>query len=359
MRRHGSSELTGLVVAGLVAFFAVLGFLPGSLAIGPAIQPALNNPETLVLTASNASYLSPVTLAEVSGARIEETRTLTPDAGAGSSTVAVWTATTSDKDTGHNLQLEPTSRTFAVDRATGQLVSCCGANIDGNQLIRQSGLSGYVFPAGTRRQAYEIYNTALERPEPAVYSGSGTIDGIPAYRYTQDITAARAGFSPLSSTDPELYSARDSYWVDPETGALLAITADEDLYLAGPVAGPAATASAAPRLFDADLTTTRATVAQLAAQDLSVRREITVARDLHLACLVLAIASAVIAWYTLSRRRPPPAPRHPHTRKRQGTFRRQKITETIPAPSSMSSSRLAVPWRRGSPEKSADAGSLI
>jgi hypothetical protein len=355
MTRYGTSDLTGPVVAGLAAFFAVLGFLPGSLAIGPAVQPALNNPETLVLTAADASYLNPVTLAEVTGARIDETDTVTPD-DAGSSSVAVWTVTTSDYDVTHQRQLEPVSRTFAIDRATTQLVSCCGANINGNLLIRQSGLSGYEFPAGTRKQAYDVFDTVLDRPEPAAYSGSGTIDGIPAYRYTEDITAARAGFSPLSSTDPELYSANDSYWVDPETGAVLAITADEDLYLASPAA---TTSAAARRLFDADLTTTRATVAQLAAQDRSVRREITVARDLHLACLVLAIASAVIAWYTLSRRRPPPAPRHPRTRKRQGVFRRQRITEAIPPPSSMSSSGPAAPWRRRNPEKSAGAGSLI
>jgi hypothetical protein len=331
MTRRGASELTGLVVAGVAAFFAVLGFLPGSLAIAPAVQPALNNPETLVLTATRASYLSPVTLAEVSGARIVETDTVTPDVGAGSSSVAVWTVTTSDHDTTHNQQLEPASRTFAVDRATAQLVSCCGANIDGNLLIRQSGLSGYVFPAGTRRQAYDIFSTVLERPEPAVYSGSGTIDGIPAYRYTEDITAARAGVGPLAATDTELYSAHDSYWVDPETGAVLAITADEDLYLAGPAAGSAATGSSAARaLFSADLTTTRATITHLAAQDRGIRHEITVARDVRLACLVLAIAGAVIAWYALSRRKSPPVPDHPHARKRRGKYRRRKTSEAIP-----------------------------
>ena len=331
MTRHGTFELTGLMVAGLAAFFAVLGFLPGSLAIGPAVQPALNNPETLVLTASDASYLNPVTLAEVSGARIEETDTLTPDDNAGGSSVAVWTVTTSDSDTTHHHQLEPASRVFAVDRASAQLVSCCGANIDGNLLIRQSGLSGYVFPAGTRRQAYDIFDTVLQRPEPAVYSGSGTIDGIPVYQYTEDITASRAGFSALSSTDPELYSAHDSYWVDPETGAVLAITADEDLYLASPTAGPAATGSAAaPGLFSADLTTTQATVTHLAAQDRGVRHEITVARDLRLACVVLAIVLAGAAWYALSRRRSPTAPHHPHARKRHGGSGRQQITEPAP-----------------------------
>jgi hypothetical protein len=326
MTRYGTSELTGLVVAGLAAFFAVLGFLPGSLAIGHAVQPALNNPETLVLTAADASYLNPVTLAEVTGARIDETDTVTPD-DAGSSSVAVWTVTTSDYDVTHHQQLEPTSRTFAIDRATTQLVSCCGANINGNLMIRQSGLSGYVFPAGTRRQAYDVFDTVLDRPEPAAYSGSGTIDGIPAYRYTEDTTAARAGFSPLSSTDPELYSANDSYWVDPETGAVLAITADEDLYLASPAATGS---SAAPRLFNADLTTTRATVAHLAAQDRAVRREITVARDLRLACLVLAVVLAGAAWYALSRRQSPPASHHPHARKRHSGNGRQQITEPAP-----------------------------
>jgi hypothetical protein len=332
MTRYGTSELTGLVVAGLAAFFAVLGFLPGSLAVGHAAAPALNNPETLVLTAADASYLNPVTLAEVTGARIDETDTVTPD-DAGSSSVAVWNVTTSDYDVTHQRQLEPVSRTFAIDRATTQLVSCCGANINGNLMIRQSGLSGYVFPAGTRRQAYDVFDTVLGRPEPAAYSGSGTIDGIPAYRYTEDITAARAGFSPLSSTDPELYSANDSYWVDPETGAVLAITADEDLYLASPVAGPAGTTSAAaPRLFDADLTTTRATVAHLAAQDRAVRHEITVARDLRLACLVLAVVLAGAAWYALSRRRSPPASHHPTRGNAHGGNGRQQFTE--PAPNS-------------------------
>jgi hypothetical protein len=323
LTRRGSSESAGLAIAGLAAFFAVLGLLPGSLAIAPAVQPPLDNPEILVLTTTNASYLSPVTLAEVSGARIVETDTVTPDEAAGSSSVAVWTVTSSDYDTTHRQQLEPVSRTFAIDRATGQLVSCCGANIDGDTSVRQSGLSGYVFPAGARRQAYDIFDTVLERPELAAYSGSGTIDGIPAYQYTEDVSAVPAGLGPLSSTGQELYSARDSYWVDPETGAVLAITQDEDLYLGRSATGSAA---ASPPLR-ADLTTDKSTVGQLAARDRAIRREITVARDLRLACLVLAIAGGLIAWYALSRRRPPPAPHHPHARRRHGGNGREQTTE--------------------------------
>jgi hypothetical protein len=321
MTRHGAPEVAGLVAAGLAAFFAVTGLVPDSQILAQGGQPALSNPETLVLTAADASYLSPVTLTEVSGANIDEKETLTPNYGAGSPSVAVWTVTTSFTDATHNQQLEPASRTFAIDRATGQLVDCCGASIDGNLMITQTGLSGYMFPAGARKQAYDVFDTVLDRPEPAAYSGSGTIDGIPAYRYTEAVTAARAGFSPLSATDPELYSARDSFWVDPETGAVLAITAVEDLFLAGP---------AAPRLFDADLTTTDATVTHLADQDRGIRREITVASDLRLACLVLAGVLAAAAWYALSRRQPPPAPRHLRARKQQGKYGQQEITEAVP-----------------------------
>ena len=331
-RRTGHDEprhfqLAGLLAAGLAAFFAATALFPALPVIDYAVPPALSNPETLVLTASDATYLSPVSLAEVSGARIEEADTLTPDDSAGNSSVAVWTVTTSAYDATHHQQLEPVSRTFAIDPATASLVSCCGANIDGNLLIRQSGLSGYMFPAGTRRQAYDVFNIVLDRPEPAAYSGSGTIDGISAYRYTEDITAARAGFSPLSATDPELYSVRNSYWIDPRTGAVLAIDAAEDLYLAS---SPAASGPATSPLFDADLVTTPATVAALAAQDRAVRHDITVARDLRLACLVLAIVLAGVAWLALWRRRSPPASRHPHARKDQSKYRRQKITQEVP-----------------------------
>ena len=147
------------------------------------------------------------------------------------------------------------------------------------------------------------------------------IDGIPAYRYTEDVTGASAGFSPLSATEPQLYSARNSYWVDPQTGAVLAIDEDVDLYLADP-------AAPAPALFDADLATTPATVAYLAARDQAVRHQTKVTRDLRLACLVATIVAAGAAWYALSRRRSPPAARHLNARKRPGEYREQKTTES-------------------------------
>ncbi|HUN32202.1 MAG TPA: porin PorA family protein [Trebonia sp.] len=311
MTRPATREVTGLIAAGLAAFFAVTGLVPGSPLVSYAAQPPLGSPETLVLTASNATYLSPVTLAEVRDARIVQTRTLTPDDNAGSSSVAVWMVTSSDDDTTHHQRLEPSARTFAIDQASGQLVNCCGASINGNPLIRQSGLSGYEFPAGTRKQAYDVFDTVLGRPEPAAYTGTSTIDGIVAYQYTENVVAAQPAFSPLAATGPELYTARNSWWVDPETGAVLAIAVAEDAYLADPSAAP---------VLDADLATTPATVTHLAAQDQSARHQVTVVRDLRLACLVLMVLAAGVAWYALARRRPPPSRPHPRAGRHQGNY---------------------------------------
>ena len=55
---------------------------------------------------------------------------------------------------------------FAFDRRTAQLVNCCGASLNGDTSVRQSGLVGYVFPIGTQKQTYQVYDTTLKRPMP-------------------------------------------------------------------------------------------------------------------------------------------------------------------------------------------------
>ena len=64
------------------------------------------------------------------------------------------------------------TRTFAFDRRTGQLVDCCGASVNGDKSVRQTGLVGYVFPMGTQKQTYQVFDTTLKKTMPFVYSGT-------------------------------------------------------------------------------------------------------------------------------------------------------------------------------------------
>jgi hypothetical protein len=281
-------QVIGLTISGLaIACAAIAVVLGGHLAGQRARSPASER-ETITLTAARASYLSPTRLAEITGAAIEVTDTIRGAAEAGFPQIAVWTEVSSGYDTTNRQPLEPMSRTFAFDRTTAELVNCCDQNINGNAVIPQRGIAGWVFPRTTRKQTYDVFDTTLDEPEPFAYSGTDTVGGIRAYKFEENISAAPAGFSLLSKAEPELYSMHRTYWVDPATGALLKISENEDLYLVRPRTGATVT-----DLFAADLSTTPATVASLVRQDTRGRAAGTAAE--HDPLLFLGLAGALAA----------------------------------------------------------------
>jgi hypothetical protein len=291
MRRR----VAGLTLAVLAILFAAAAVILGSRIAGQVTKRPLSGHQTATLTAAGASYFSPTRLTEITGAALEVTDTITAAASTGYPAVAIWDVHRSVYDTTNHQQLEPMSRTIVFDRRTAGLVNCCGGSIDGDGLIWQDGIAGYAFPVGTRKQTYYVFDPVLDKPEPAAYAGTDIVDGIPAYRFTEDISAAKAGFSPLSSSEPELYSMQRVYWVDPETGMLLNATEDEDLYLVN-----ASTSATVTHLFDADLRTTPATVGRLASLDARGRDEIALLARARLAAYGAAGGLALLAGCLLA-----------------------------------------------------------
>jgi hypothetical protein len=293
-------RVTGLIAAGLAALFATSAVLLCWRAAGQVAWfshgVSRGGRVTAILTATHASYFSPTRLKEITGANLQVTQDITDAAGAGYPAIAIWDVSTSVYDTTNRQRLEPVSATLVFDRTTAELINCCGENVNGNGLIWQSGIAGYAFPADARKQTYDVFDTVLDEPEPFAYSGTDVVDGVPAYRFAENISAAYAGLSPLSSADPELYSVRRVYWVDPETGAVLKITENEDLYLVNPATGYPVT-----HLFDADLSTTPATVARLASRDARGRNEIELLGTVRILFFCLAGVSAVTAGCLLAR----------------------------------------------------------
>jgi hypothetical protein len=293
MTRHA----TGLIAAVLAAFAAASAVFLGWYAAGQAAEVPPGEQVTATLTAAHASYFSPTRLKEITGANLEVTEAITGNTSVSYPGIAIWDVLRSVYDRTNHQRLEPMSRTLVFDRKTAELVNCCGGSVNGNGLIWQSGIAGYVFPPGTRKQTYDVFDTVLDEPAPFAYSGPDAVDGVPAYRFTENVSGAYAGFSPLSSAEPELYSVRRVDWVDPETGAVLKVTEDEDLYLVDPATGTAVT-----QLFDANLSTTPATVARLVSQDARARNEITLVGAVRILSFCLAGAFAVTAAFLLARK---------------------------------------------------------
>ena len=98
------------------------------------------------------SYFSPTLVSEIHGATMRATSTVKGNSSLGTSSTAVWDEFTYLYDTTNKATFQYDTRRFAFDRRTAELVNCCGANVNGNTAIRQSGLVGFLWPFGPSRR---------------------------------------------------------------------------------------------------------------------------------------------------------------------------------------------------------------
>jgi hypothetical protein len=232
---------SGLVLAGLGTCLIVFALLQAFWVTGQVVKFPLNQYATVTLTDPDATYFSAAKLTEMSGVNLEATYTIKGNAAAGSSSTAVWNQFIYVYDQSNKQAVQTITRTFAFDRRTAQLVNCCGANVNGDSSIQQSGYVGYVLPIGTKKQTYDVFDTNLNKPVPFTYAGVGDVDGTQAYKFTVNVAPTQNGTqtvpgslvnqSAASVTLPQFYEVHSTYWIDPVTGALLNVTQNEKLTL--------------------------------------------------------------------------------------------------------------------------------
>jgi hypothetical protein len=297
----------GLVLAGLGAFLILVAILLPTWVTGRVVKFPLNEYETATLAASNASYFSAASLKEETGVSIEATYTIKGDASKGNSSTAVWDEFSYVYDVTNHQPVQQMTRTFAFNRYTGQLVNCCGESLNGDTSARQTGLVGYVFPIGTQKQTYQVFDTTLKRPVPFAYSGTATVDGIQTYEFVENVAPVQVATQPVPGAfvgmkgaivpAPEFDQLHLIYYVDPETGALLDVNQHQTVTLRSPATGATALV-----LFDADLIATPASVRQIVALDSSGRSELTLLTTTLPLVFGIVGAVALIAGIFLGRK---------------------------------------------------------
>jgi hypothetical protein len=297
----------GLVLAGLGAFLILGAILLPTWLVGQVVKFPLNEYETATLAASNASYFSVASLSEKTGVSMEATYTIKGDASKGSSSTAVWNEFSYVYDETNHQVVQEMTRTFAFDRRTGQLVNCCGASVNGVTTVRQTGLVGYVFPIGTQKQTYQVFDTTLKKTMPFVYSGTTSVRGIQAYEFVENVAPTQVtsqtvpgsfvGSAAASVTLGEFDAEHLIYYVDPETGALINVNEQQSTTLR-------TSAAAAPSLvlFDADLIATPASLTEIVGLDSSGRSELTLLETTLPLVLGIVGGVALIAGIFLRRK---------------------------------------------------------
>jgi Porin PorA len=302
-------KVAGFTLAGLGGVLITAAVLLPAYVSGQVVKFPLDEHTTATLAGTGVSYFSQVKLTEMTAVSVQATYTITGDAAAGTSSTAVWDETASVRDLTNGLPVSTMTRRFAFDRHTAELVDCCGANVNGDKAIRQTGLAGNVFPIGTMQQAYQVFDTTLNRAVPFTYSGTARTDGIPTYLFTENVAPTRVatitvpgpffGLKAKTVKLAQMYQIHLTYWVDPRTGALLNVDEKEKVTLRNP-----ATGGTVAVLFDGDLVATPGAVKAIVDLDSSGRTELSLLDTIIPVAAGIAGAVALAAGIFLLVRKP-------------------------------------------------------
>lgn len=291
------------VLAGLGAFFIVLGIMSKLYVPGQAVKFPLNEYSINTLVANNASWFSPKSVSELSNVTLQVTTTTKGDVSSadslGSSQYAVWQnfAATEDTTDHQAVSIPTTADVLAFNRKTGELVNWSGNTVGGKH-VSVSG-QGYVWPLGAKKQNYQVFDTVLLKPVTFVYKGTATTSGISTYVYqanvpptqtgTQQLPGALVGSHAAEVTLPEFYSVQETYYVDPVTGAPISVVRNTQDVLKD--------SSGTTRLvlLSADFKTSPASVASTVKTDNHYRFEIQLATTIvPIIALLLGIILLVV-----------------------------------------------------------------
>jgi hypothetical protein len=281
-------RVLGVVLTGLGAFLLVLALLFRFYLPGQVIKFPLNEYTVSDLTGTNVSYFSEQTLTEVTGATVRAASTVQGDVAAGSSSTAVWNDVTGvfDITSGPSpgTPIGYSSERIAFNRRSGLVENCCGAAI-GTKSVKMSGQE-FVWPIGTQKKNYQVFDTTLLKPETAKFTGTSTVDGMNVDVFvehvvnqkfaTASVPGSLVGMKGQSTvTLPEDLTATNTYYVDPESGSPLKMVEDQTEFLANPSTG-----ASALTLLHGTLTTTPKSIASAANTARSDDNEITWVQDI-------------------------------------------------------------------------------
>ena len=291
-------RVVGLILAGLGAFFLVLAGLVRFYVPGQVVKFPLNEYQVSTLHDSNGSYFSAEKLQELTGISVTATDTIEGDVSGGSSSHAVWNEFTAVHDDNNNVNFNYYQRRAPFDRRTGLLVNCCGAFVNqgtANKVVHLSG-QGFVWPFSTEKKTYQLFDTTLNKPMPATFQGTATIDGLPTYRFAEQVSPQQTGTQTVpgsnvgmkdqpSVTLPQYYQAINTYWVDPVTGGPVKVEQNQLITLKD------STGATRLVLFKADLAFSQKSIQSFVNTDRAAKNKIgLVTFVLPLILLILGLA---------------------------------------------------------------------
>jgi len=270
-------RVSGVILVGLGAFFVALALMLRFYVAGQLVKFPLDQYQVSTLQGSNVTYFSTSKLKDLT-VDVTVTDTIRGDVAAGDSQRAVWNEFTDTRDTTNGVEIQPSSRRVAFDRSSGQIINCCGNEVNGDTSVSQSGLAIF-WPFNSQKRTYPIFDTTADKPLPASYAGTDTVNGLTVYKYVENVTGEPAGSQTLpgnlvgmkgqpSVTLPEYYSGTNTFWVEPQTGVPVKVAQSRQLTLRD------SSGNTRLLLFSGNLNMTPSTVADIVSKTNKSRSQI-------------------------------------------------------------------------------------
>lgn len=291
-------RVSGVILVGLGAFFVALALLLRFYMAGQLVKYPLDEYQVSTLQGSNVTYFSASKLKDLT-VNVTVTDTIRGDVAAGNGQRAVWNEFTDTRDTTNGVEIQPSTRRVAFDRSNGEIINCCGNQVNGDPSVSQSGLA-FFWPFNAQKKTYTIFDTTANKPLPASFAGTDTIDGLQVNKYVESVTGEPAGSQTLpgnlvgmkgqpSVTLPEYYQGTNTYWVEPQTGSPVKITQNRQLTLRD------SSGKTRLLLFSGHLNMTPSTVATIANKTKTSRTQLTALNSTFpLAGLLVGVVLIVI-----------------------------------------------------------------
>ena len=146
----------------------------------------------------------------------------------------VWDLSTETSVGGHGL-LDARVERVSLDARNAEPVNCCGDRLatehadPGGRPIYHEGL--VTFPFDVSRRDYPVWDVQLGRARTARYVGEETVDGVRTYRFqahtpfedigTRELPGGLFDVDAPAVTAVEQYADTRTYWVEPQTGAVV------------------------------------------------------------------------------------------------------------------------------------------
>lgn len=248
-KRIVGGSVFGLGLFVLLAAFA-LAFL-----VAPLLTriPYDTKPAEIATEASNATFVQAkvsgqTTSIDVGRANLRARTSVQPDVaaaagigGAQAGRTVVWKTYERVERTDTGEAIDASESRIALDRTTGAAApwggqcladepyeKCTAGNVTyAGQL--------YQFPFGTQKRTYQYYDRQLGHALPIQYRGTGTVEGVSAFRFEQEVpeqplaTSAAtirtltSRFAPGASTARVMYHTRRTVWVEPVSGVIVSV----------------------------------------------------------------------------------------------------------------------------------------